>query len=70
MARLGNIQEYEKRKAAATPVGTTPQSQSVREGFQQMAQKTNVNNQKAQATAQAASGLANAAQQLGKVIPI
>jgi hypothetical protein len=29
-----------------------------------------VNNQKAQATAQAASGLANAAQQLGKVIPI
>ena len=39
MARLGNIQEYEKRKAAATPVGTSPQSQSVREGFQQMAQK-------------------------------
>lgn len=39
MARLGNIQEYEKRKAAATPVGITPQSQSVREGFQQMAQK-------------------------------
>ena len=39
MARLGNIQEYEKREAAATPVGTSPQSQSVREGFQQMAQK-------------------------------
>jgi hypothetical protein len=39
MARLGNIQEYEKRKAAANPVGTSPQSQSVREGFQQMAQK-------------------------------
>ena len=39
MARLGSIQEYEKRKAAATPVGTSPQSQSVREGFQQMAQK-------------------------------
>jgi hypothetical protein len=39
MARLGNIQEYEKRKAAAPPVGTTMQSQSVRGGFQQMAQK-------------------------------
>lgn len=35
-----------------------------------LVQKMNVNNQKAQATAQAASGLANAAQQLGKVIPI
>lgn len=39
MAILSNIQEFEKRKAAAPPVGTTMQSQSVREGFQQMAQK-------------------------------
>lgn len=36
MARLGNIQQYEQRKAAAPPVGITTQSQSVREGFQQM----------------------------------
>lgn len=36
MARLGNIQQYEQRKAAAPPVGITPQSQSVRKGFQQM----------------------------------
>lgn len=35
-----------------------------------LAQKTAVNNQKAAATAQAASGLATAAQEIGKVIPI
>lgn len=38
MPRLGNIKEFEQRKAAAPPVGITPQSQSVREGFQQMGQ--------------------------------
>lgn len=35
-----------------------------------MQQKMGVNNAKAQATAQAASGLANAAQSLGKIIPV
>ena len=38
MARLRNIQEFEKRKAAAPPSAISPTSQSVTEGFQQMAE--------------------------------
>lgn len=38
MARLRNIQEFEKRKAAAPPSAISSTSQSVTEGFQQMAE--------------------------------